>query len=94
MCVITTYFQCIFRECFKDELRFGKDDIKINGIFINNVRFADDFVILDNFHVALHGMMNLVAEQSSRYGLHVNVTKTEVLSCFFQRTKTSHSADQ
>jgi len=49
--------------------------IKINGEYINNIRYTDDTVVFVNILESFQEMMVRVVEVSQRYGLFLNFKK-------------------
>jgi len=64
---------------FREALENVKGGVKINGTLINNIRFADDTVVVADSLPHLQNMMDLIAEHSTQYGLHINVAKIKVV---------------
>lgn len=69
------YSETIFREAL-DRIQGG---IKFNGIPINNIRYADDTVIIANDIQELQSIIDSVVHYSEMFGLHLNVSKTKLL---------------
>ena len=55
--------------------------VKVNGHNINNLRYADDTVLLAESEEDLQRIIDVVNRESKKYGLHMNVKKTK--TCFF-----------
>lgn len=53
--------------------------IKINGMTINNLRYADDTVILAGTHEDLQTLINRMVTVSEEYGLSLNISKTKYM---------------
>lgn len=69
------YSEAVFQEASKD-VEMG---IRVNGVWINNVRYADDTVLIaDNIH-DLQQLVNVVGEQSESMGLNINTKKTKFM---------------
>ena len=49
----------------------------VNGVRINNIRYADDTVLLATSQEGLQQLFNTLAEESKRYGLSINAKKTK-----------------
>ena len=49
---------------------------KINGININNIRYADDTVLIADSEKELQNLVDKVEAESERLGLQLNVKKT------------------
>ena len=70
------YSEAIFREALEG-IEYG---IKINGKIINNIRYADDTVVLAESAQDLQGLMNQIVRHSENSGLLINTTKTKVMA--------------
>lgn len=53
--------------------------IKINGIPINNLRYADDTVVIAETPEDLQILINRIVECSEEYGLSLNISKTKIM---------------
>ena len=53
--------------------------LKVNGETINNIRYADDTVLLADSLENLQSLLNIVVTESERKGLSLNVKKTECM---------------
>ena len=71
------YGESIMREAGLNNLDVG---IKIGGLCINNLRYADDTTLAASFTEDLKKIIRAVKNASENYGLHLNVGKTKVLS--------------
>lgn len=69
------YSEHIFREAL-DNMDEG---IPINGIRLNNIRYADDTIMFADTIEGLQKLMNKITEVSSSYGLDINANKTKVI---------------
>ena len=74
-------FNCILGEIFRkmdwDEKGRG---IKINGKLFNNLRFADDVVLIGKTKEELQIMLKSIVEQSREAGMECNIEKTKLMS--------------
>ena len=52
--------------------------VLINGLLINNLRFADDIVLIAESENDLQTLVNAAQQVSSSFGLKINIAKTEV----------------
>ena len=57
----------------------GLEGIKIGGVNINNVRYADDTVLIADSEEKLKNLIDAVQEASEAKGLRLNIKKTEVM---------------
>ena len=55
------------------------EGVSIGGQNINNIRYADDIVLISNSEDNLQEMLDLIVERSSEVGLSVNLKKTECM---------------
>ena len=69
------YSEKIFRKALEDT----KDGIKVNGELINNIRYADDTVLLADSLEGLQELVNRVTHASKQYGLELNIKKTKYM---------------
>ena len=67
------YSEMIFR-VLKDE-----EGIKIGGLKINNLRYADDSVILAESEEDLQRLVGKVNDEGERFGMAINVSKTKTM---------------
>ena len=56
-----------------------KPGIKVEDKNINNIRYADDTVLIAETNEALQSLINIVVRESERMGLSLNVKKTECM---------------
>jgi hypothetical protein len=54
--------------------------IKIDGIYLNHLRFADDIVIISEDLKELNDMIKQLHDASLKVGLEMNISKTKILS--------------
>jgi len=79
------YSEKIFQESIAEENR----GIKVNGTFVNNIRYADDTTIIADSIEDLQHLMNKVNEHSKEFGLNINNKKTKYM--IISRNKVPHS---
>jgi len=53
--------------------------IKVQGIRINNLKFAYDIDLLEESNSGLHDLLCRLRTESERYGMHINVDKTKTI---------------
>ena len=53
--------------------------LKINGKIINNLRYADDTVLLAESEHELQSLIDQVNKSSNEYGLDINIQKTKTM---------------
>ena len=54
--------------------------IKIAGRNINNLRFADDSILMAESEVELKSLLMKVKEESEKVGLNLNIQKTKIMA--------------
>lgn len=69
------YSEHIFQKALADE----SAGIKVNGIPINNIRYADDTAIITETLEDLQRIMNKVTQTSAEYGVTLNTKKTKFM---------------
>lgn len=79
-CVLSPLLFNIYSETiFKEALNETSGGIKVNGKIINNIRYADDTVIITSNPNDLQQIMDNIVQHSERFGLFMNTTKTKVM---------------
>ena len=66
-------FNNIFRKALDDSAK----GVKINGVLINNIRYADDIVIIADNMADLQELLNDVNKAGVELGLNINAKKTK-----------------
>ena len=61
-----------------DEAQAG---IKIAGRNINNLRYADDTILMAESEEELKSLLMKIKEESEKAGLKLNFQKTEIMAC-------------
>lgn len=54
--------------------------MNIDGVYLNNFRFADDIILISTSAEELQEMIQELADASSQIGLEMNVSKTKIMS--------------
>lgn len=86
-CVLSPLlFNLYSEEIFVRALSECEEGIKINGETVNNIRYADDTVIIAESQEALQNLLNRISQTGKEYGLNINVRKTKVMAV----SKTGH----
>ena len=75
----STLFNTALEEIFRKNEWKGKG-ININGAWLNNLRFADDVVILANNREDLIKMTEELQNVSASAGLEINIGKTNIMT--------------
>ena len=81
--IFNLYTEKIFREV--EDMK----GINIGGVYINNLRYADDTVLLAEDPMFLQALLTAVNEKGKPYGMEMNIIKTKsmVISRKSQRLK-------
>lgn len=72
-------FACALESIFKG-LQWETKGININGTKINNLKFADDIVLIAGTTTELNEMLQELATNSKQIGLEINMSKTKILT--------------
>ena len=79
-CILSPILFNIYSESiFEEALNERTEGIVINGQVINNIRYADDSVLLATNLFDLQKLLNKVYETSKSYGLNINKSKTRYM---------------
>ncbi|KAL1458712.1 hypothetical protein WDU94_008838 [Cyamophila willieti] len=79
-CIISPILFNIYSEqIFREALENIEEGIPINGVRVNNIRYADDTIIFADTLQGLQTLMDRVVEVSAQYGLEMNTSKTKLL---------------
>ena len=76
-CLFNFYAEYIIRNAELDEAQAG---IKIAGININNLRYADDTTLMAESEEELKSLLMKVKEESEKVGLKLNTQKTKIMA--------------
>ena len=77
-CVLSPDLFSIYSQAVMDELE-DLEGIRIGGVNINNIRYADDTVLFADTEEKLLMLVDGLNEGCSRYGMKINIEKTEVM---------------
>lgn len=81
------YSEVIFQNALED----AEDGIEINGTLVNNLRYADDTVIISESTEELQRFLNKISAEGNLVGRKVNTLKTkhstDVMDRFFKKNK-------
>ena len=58
----------------------GKKGIRIDGSHLNNLRFADDIVLISSDVSELGEMLEQLNNAAKKVGLRMNLSKTKIIS--------------
>lgn len=79
-CVLSPLlFNLYAEEIFSEALENATEGIVVNGRPLNNIRYADDTVLLASCPEDLQKLINCVASTSARNGLNINIKKTKYM---------------
>ena len=76
-CLFNLYTEYIIRNTGLDEAKAG---IKIAGRSINNLRYADDNILMAESKEELKSLLMKVKEESEKLGLKLNIQKTKIMA--------------
>ena len=76
-CLFNLYAQYIMRTAGLDETQAG---IKIAGRNINNIRYADDTILMAESEEELKSLLMKVKKESEKVGLKLNIQKTKIMA--------------
>jgi len=69
----------LYSEFILKELEEVEEGIQVNGRRINNIRYADDTVLLASSEAGLQMLVNIVQISSEKFGLKSNINKTKAM---------------
>lgn len=72
-------FNAYSEEIIQEALVNETVGIRVNGVLINNIRYADDTVIIADKLDDLQRVMNRILRHSGEYGLSLNIRKTKFM---------------
>ena len=76
-CLFNFYAEYIMRNAGLEEAQAG---IKIAGRNINNLRYADDTIVMAESEEELKSLLMKVKEESEKVGLKLNIQKTKIMA--------------
>ena len=76
-CLVNLYAEYIMGNAGLDEAQAG---IKIVGRNINNLRYADDTILMAESEEELKSLLMKVKEESERVGLKFNIQETKIMA--------------
>ena len=76
-CLFNLYAEYIMRNAGLEETQVG---IKIAGRNINNLRYADDTILMAESEEELKSLLMKVKEESEKVGLKFNIQKKQIMS--------------
>ena len=79
-CVLSPYlFNIVSETVMRIALEGFQGGVTIGGRKINNLRYADDIVLIASSLSELQDLVNRVANAGKEYDLHINIAKTKVM---------------
>ena len=76
-CLFNFYAEYIMRNAGLDKAQAG---VKIGGKNINNLRYADDIILMAENPKELKNLLTKVKEDSQKFGLKLNIQKKNVMA--------------
>ena len=76
-CLFNLYAEHIMRNAVLEEAQAG---IKVAGRNINNLRYADDTILMAESEEELKNLLMKVKEESEKVGLKLNIQKTKIMA--------------
>lgn len=90
-CILSPLLFNIYSETiFKEALEHCDKGIVVGGRRINNLRYADDTVLLTEDRDDMQELLNLVIQKSEEYGLTINTKKTKTMVITKQQGNNPH----
>jgi len=77
LCLFNLYPEYLKRNAGLDEAQAG---IKIAGININNLRYADDTTLVAESEEELKSLLMKLKEESEKIGLKLNIQKMKIMA--------------
>jgi len=90
-CILSPILFNLYSEFLIQEALESTKGIKINGINITNIRYADDTVLLAESEDELHGMITKLCDSCANYGMSLNAKKTKVM--LIRKGNEDHAVD-
>ena len=87
-CLFNFYAEYIMRNTGLEEAQAG---IKIAGRNINNLRYADDTILMVESEEGLKSLLMKVKEENEKVGLQLNIQKTKIWSHHFMANRWGNS---
>ena len=76
-CLFNLYAEYIIRNAGLDEAQTG---VKNAGRNVNNLRYADDTILIAESKEGLKSLLMKVKEESEKVGLKLNIQKTKIMA--------------
>lgn len=79
-CVLSPMLFNLYSEhIFGMALADTSDGVKVNGVNINSIRYADDTVVIADSDLGLQRLLNNVHRACEDFGMKINIKKTKVM---------------
>lgn len=79
-CILSPLLFNIYAEAiFEEALENAEEGVIVNGHPINNLRYADDTILLASNFKDLQNLLQRVDRVSTSYGLNINLKKTKIM---------------
>ncbi|KAL3278231.1 hypothetical protein HHI36_013569 [Cryptolaemus montrouzieri] len=79
-CVLSPLLFNLYSELIFDRsLADISEGVKINGVNVNSIRYADDTVLIADSDEGLQRLLNSVSNTCNEFGMKINVKKTKVM---------------
>ncbi len=78
-CILSPVLFNLYSEELINEALEDEEGVKLNGIGITNIRYADDTILIADSEDKLQRMLNKVVDACSNFGMELNVKKTKVM---------------
>ena len=75
-CILSPVLFNLYSEELINEALEDEEGVKLNGIGITNIRYADDTILIADSEDKLQTMLNKVVDACSNFGMELNVKKT------------------
>jgi exonuclease III len=81
-CILSPYLFNMYSEYIMRKAGLEEEEagIKIGGIKINNLRYADDTTLMAEGEEDLRRLLRKIKEESLRFGLKLNMSKTKIMT--------------
>lgn len=80
-CILSPLLFNIYSEqIFQESISNVRRGIYISGMFVNNIRYADDTALIADSMSGLQDLLNRLTTCSEKYGLKINIKKLNIWS--------------
>ena len=81
-CVLSLIlFNMCSEEMFKEALEEANEGISLNGKLVNNLRYADDTILIADSREGLQTLVDKNTQYCEKYGMALNTKKDENYDC-------------